>query len=54
MAMGDEPKVKVKVPKYILRRTHKGRRFIPILIDSGRADYRPKNTGESAVMCDPG
>ena len=26
--MGDEPKVKVKVPKYILKRTHKGRRFI--------------------------
>jgi len=26
--MGDEPNVKVKVPKDILRRYHKGRRFI--------------------------
>ena len=26
--MGDEPNVEVKVPKYMLRRSHKGRRFI--------------------------
>ena len=28
MAMGDEPNAKVKVSKYILRRPHKGCRFI--------------------------
>jgi len=28
MAMGDEPNARVKVPKYVLRRSHKGRRFI--------------------------
>jgi len=26
--MGDEPNAKVKVPKYVLKRPHKGRRFI--------------------------
>jgi len=28
MAMGDEPNAEVKVPKCMLSRTHKGRRFI--------------------------